>query len=63
MSNVTSWSVLQNVVTFSLENKCDWICKKESCTHNYKYLEIQFWNIQLIIYLKNARSSLCAFLH
>ena len=28
---------------------CDWICKKGSCTCNYKYLGIQFWNIEFNI--------------
>ena len=32
-------SIYQFISFFIL---CDWICKKESYMHNYKYLEIQF---------------------
>ena len=28
---------------------CHWICRKGSYTCNYKYLEMQFWNIQFNI--------------
>ena len=50
------------VYNYMYSHKCDWICEKGSCMHNYKYLEIPFWNIQFIIqlYLKNAWR---AFLH
>ena len=39
-------------------DNCDWICEKGSYTRSYKYLEI--FNS---LYLKNAWSSLYAFLH
>ena len=33
--------IIKNNETRS-ENICDWICKKRSYMHNYKYLEILF---------------------
>ena len=41
---------------------CDWICEKGSYKRNYKYLKYDF-EIFSSLYLKNARSGLCAFLH
>ena len=38
---------------------CDWIYKRESYIYNYKYLEMQFWNIQF----ENDYSCLHVFLH
>ena len=38
---------------------CDWICKKWSYMHNYKYV----FEIFNLLYLKNARSGLHTFLH
>ena len=35
-----------NFVSFGI---CNWICEKGSYMCNYKYLEIQFWNIQFNI--------------
>ena len=38
---------------------CDWICEKGPYMCNYKYLEIQFWNIQF----ENEQSCLHMCLH
>ena len=37
---------LYTVLNDARSSICDWICKKESYMYNYKYLEIQFGNIQ-----------------
>ena len=42
------WKLLEQIREYMLFI-CDCICKKGSYTHNYKYLEIQFWNIQFNI--------------
>ena len=38
---------------------CDWICKNGSCTHNYKYLEIKFLNIQFVNYISRMHGAAC----
>ena len=38
-----------NFISTILYTICDWICEKGSYMRNYKYLEIQFWNIQFKI--------------
>ena len=63
------WTTANTVNIFNLKNfalhcqytikLCDWICKKESYTHNFKYLEIYFWNIQFNISREWLELSAC----
>jgi len=65
----TSNQDLQNILELELHllshtlsvTWCDCLSKNVFSSHNYKYLEISIWNIQLNIYLEKARGCLRTF--